>query len=157
MPTEGEYSVLVGTRNLNAGLQARVVEKTLAFTGASGLGAVGTADLFTVTGTVIVSIVAVCTEDLVGGSATIEVGTAGIAGHTADIIAQTTATDIINLEIWHDNSPDSDIEGTGILLNKIINQADIKATIGAQPITDGTIKFILTYTPISDGATVVAA
>ena len=69
----------------------------------------GTGDpftIFTVTGAVSVRLVAYCTTDLAGGSATLEVGT---TKNTAGIIAQTTATDIDENEIWHDTSPDASV------------------------------------------------
>lgn len=59
-------------------------------------GATGATNLFTITGTVALQIFGVCSVDLVGASATIEVG---IAGVTAGLIAQTTGTDIDKDEI----------------------------------------------------------
>ena len=63
--------------------------------------------LFRVTGTVLMKLFAVCTADLAGASATLEIGT---ALSTAGLIAQTTATNIDNNEIWHDATPDASIE-----------------------------------------------
>src|SRR5690349_10279719 len=79
-----------------------VASKTIAYTGAAHLGAQDATTLFTVTGDVAVSIFAVCTEDLAGASATVEVG---ISGNTASLIAQTTATTIDTGEVWATTSP----------------------------------------------------
>jgi hypothetical protein len=55
-------------------------------------GATGATTLFTITGQVAMRIFALCTGDLTsGGAATLEVG---IAGNTAALLAQTTATGI---------------------------------------------------------------
>ena len=68
----------------------------------STTGATGTTDLFTVTGTVALRIFAVCSTNLVGSTATLE---AGIAGLTAGLLAQTTAEDIDASEVWIDTVP----------------------------------------------------
>lgn len=129
-----------------------VSRKTLAYTGAAGLGAQGATTLFTVTGDVIVTLFAVCSESLAGASATIE---AGISGNTAALLAQTTATDIDAGEIWVDTGPATvePIPGDKILTNG----ADIIETIGTADITDGTITYYCAWVPLSAGASVVAA
>ena len=87
-----------------AGLGQYGEQKSVTFTGGAGAGATGTVDLFTVTGSVLFRMACVCSAPLTSpGAATVEVG---ITGSTAAIIAQTTATNIIAGEIWHDNSPD---------------------------------------------------
>lgn len=131
--------------------------KTVAFTGAAGLGAVGTVALFTITGAVLFRLVCVCTESLVEGvgGGTIEVG---ITGATANLIAQTTSTNIIAGEIWHDAAPDAEIENLTVMAERIIADGnDVFATVGAQDITDGTLVFRAFWTPVTPGATVVAA
>ena len=72
-----------------------VANKAITYVAAT-TGKQGTANLFTVTGTVALRIFAVCSTDLAGAGATIEVG---VAGSTAGLIAQTTATDIDEDEI----------------------------------------------------------
>ena len=115
-------------------------------------GAVAAHDLFTVTGTVAVTLFAVCTTN-VAGSGTIEVGT---AASTAGLIAQTTGTDIDTKEIWHDATPDASIELVSIITSKIVID-DIIYTIASDTLTGGVVTFYLSWYPISDGATVVVA
>lgn len=125
--------------------------ETVAFTGAAGLGAQGTVALFTVTGAVLVSLFGVCSEDLVGATATIEVG---IAGNTAALLAQTVATDIDVDEVWVDTAP-ATVEA--LPTSKIIsNGQDIIATVATAAITDGTIAFYALWRPLSDNANLVA-
>lgn len=109
--------------------------------------------IFTVTGTVEVVLIALCTVNFVGASATIEIGT---AKNTAGLIAQTTATDIDADEIWHDASPDASIEASSVAVRKIVNQ-DIIATVGTADITAGTVKYILFWNPISSDGNVTIA
>lgn len=111
------------------------------------------ATLFTVTGTVKLKILAICEETLVGNSATLEVGTATT---TAGLIAQTTATAIDVNEIWHDNSPDASVEASTVLTETIVSD-DIIQTAATANITDGMIRYIALWYPLSKGAMVVAA
>jgi len=115
-------------------------------------GAVAAHDIFTVTGTVAVTLFAVCTTN-VAGSGTIEVGT---ADSTAALIAQTTGTDIDAKEIWHDASPDASVEAVSVLTTKIVTD-DIIYTIASDTLTSGVVTFYLSWYPISSGATVVVA
>lgn len=147
----------VGDHKETMGLAAYRVSKTAAFTAGAGTGDVGTFALFTVTGSVIVKIIAVCTETVVEGvgGGTIEVG---ITGDTATIIAQTTSTTLDVNEIWHDATPDADIEALSVMGEFIIvNGMDIFATIAGQNITDGTVEFTCFWTPLSSTGLVVAA
>lgn len=107
--------------------------------------------LFTVTGTVAMKLLARCTVDLAGASATLEVGT---ALSTAGLIATTTATDIDANEIWHDASPDASIEAASVLVEKIVNQNVIE-TAKVANITAGQIEYTCLWRPITPGATVV--
>lgn len=126
------------------------VSKELAYDGT--IGATGADTLFTVTGTVALRIFAVCSEDLAGATATIEVG---ISGNTAALIAQTTATDIDSGEVWKDNAPAA-VEG---LPSEFIltGGTDIIETIATAAITDGTLTYYCLWVPISDDGNVVAA
>jgi hypothetical protein len=146
-----------GDHKQTAGLAAYVVRKSAAFTAGAGTGDVGTFALFTVTGQVIVRIIAVCTETVVEGvgGGTMEVG---ITGDTATIIAQTTSTNLDVNEIWHDATPDADIEALSVMSDFIIvNGGDIFITIAGQNVTDGTVEFTCYWTPISTDGAVVAA
>ena len=130
--------------------------KTVTFAGGAGTGAIGTVSLFTVTGSALVNLACVCTSNLVGqAGATVEVG---IAGSTATIIAQTVAANVDAGEIWHDNSPDSDIEAAGVLASYIVaGGADIILTVGTGNVSTGALSFQAWWTPITAGASVTAA
>ena len=137
---------------LNSGLLDNKIEKTITYV-AGTTGATGATTLATVTGVVALSIIGVCTTNLAGATATIEVGT---AASTAGLIAQTTATDIDANEIWHDASPDSSIELTSVVLQKIVTD-DVIQTIATAAISAGVITYYILWSPISaDGNVVVA-
>ena len=101
--------------------------------------------MFTVTGLVEVSIIAICTTSLVGGSATVEVGTTTT---TAGLIAQTTATDLDAIDIWHDATPDATVELTSVVKRNLVSE-DIELLVGTADVTAGVIKFIVRWAPIS--------
>src|ERR1043165_8130978 len=102
MPNVAEAFILDANGNPVSYNGHIVTKKTVAFTGAAGLGAQGATVRFTVTGDVIATVFAVCSEDLAGASATIEVG---ISGNTAALLPQTTATQIDTGEVWVDTGP----------------------------------------------------
>jgi hypothetical protein len=138
-----------------AGFGAQLCRKTVAFTGGAGAGAVGTVDLFTVTGSVIALVIGICTEDLVSaGGGDVEVGTAAL---TTAMIANTTATAIDNGEIWVDATP-AQIEcwttGFGCM---IAGGDDIILTVGTADVTDGTLIFACFWTPLTADGNVVSA
>jgi hypothetical protein len=140
-------------RTINSN-QAFVTPKTVAFTGAAGLGAIGTVDLFTVVGDVMLQLIAVCSEDLAGASATLE---AGVASNTAELHGQETATNIDNGDVV---TSDAGINvGAGLSLNSYFvgGGADIIATVGTANITDGTLKYYAIWRPLSSDGSVVAA
>ena len=114
------------------------------------------ADLFTVTGDVIVKVMAVCDTLLAsGGAATLEIG---VSGDTAVFIAQTTATDIDANEIWHDASPDNSIELESVAGERIVtNGQDIIQTVGTTDISSGAITYYCLWRQLSANANVVAA
>ena len=119
-------------------------------------GTTGTVDahtLFTVTGDVLIRIFATCSVNLDSdGVATIEVG---IAGNTAALLAQTTATGIDAGEVWIDNAP-ATIEALPAT-QIVTNGTDIIATIGTAAIKAGALTFYCLWRPLSSGASVVAA
>jgi hypothetical protein len=114
-------------------------------------GALSPLTLFTVTGTVAMKLLARCTVNLAGASATLEVGT---ALSTAGLITTTTATDIDANEIWHDASPDASIEASSVLVEKIVNQNVIE-TAKVANITAGQIEYTCLWRPITPNASVV--
>lgn len=110
---------------------------------------------FTVTGTVLVQMVAVCTTLMnSGGAATIELG---IAGNTAALIAQTTATDLDQYEAWQDATPEANPAAVDLTARTFViaNGADIILTVGGADLTAGVIDFYCLWSPLSAGAMVV--
>ena len=130
----------------------RQAQNTVTFTGSvSGT----TFDLFDVTGDVVAKVVGVCTTTLSGASAVIEVG---VTGNLSGIIAQTTATDIDVNEIWHDASPDSGVEASTVMAEKIVaNGLNISSTVTVADIVSGAIKFICLWKPLSTDGDVVSS
>ena len=129
------------------------VQKQITYT-ALGNGAVGTIDLFTVTGTVALKFFGKCTTTLtIQSGSTIEIGT---ALSTAALIAQ-TASDAPDVnEIWHDASPDASIELMSVLTRKIVSQ-DVIQTIANDTIDTGVILFMGFWYPMSEDGFVVPA
>lgn len=126
--------------------------KTITYV-AGTTGATGASTLFTVTGVVAVRLFAVCEADLTsGGAATLE---AGIAGNTAALLAQTTATGIDVGEVWIDTGP-ATVEALPAL--QIIGAGqDIIQTIGTTTVTGGTLTYYCVWVPISSDGNIVAA
>lgn len=113
------------------------------------------ATLFTVTGDVILRIIAVCKTNLAGATATLEVG---LADNTAVLLAQTTATDIDANDIWHDATPDASIELNSVAPSYIISGGqDVIQTVGTANITAGKIVYYCFWRPISDDGLVESA
>lgn len=137
---------------------AFVTKKTITFYGDTA-DSVGDHDgasdpftIFTVTGSVKARVLAVCTTDLTGDTATVEVGT---ENDTAEIIEQTTATDIDAGDLWHDATPDSDIEESSVMSEYVIaNGADIVGTCGTANVTGGVIDFYCFWYPLSEDGNV---
>lgn len=114
-------------------------------------GATGATTLFTVTGTVALRVFAVCTADLTsGGAATLEVG---VAGNTAAVLAQTTATAIDTGEVWVDTTP-ATVEALPALQ---IVSANVVQTIATTTVTGGALTYYCMWTPISEDGDIVAA
>ena len=111
------------------------------------------ATLFTVTGDVLVTVFAVCTADLVGDSATVEVG---VASNTAGLLAQTTATTIDVGESWVDSTPGlaSEVLPSPHIIG---GGADIIQTVATANITAGSVTYYCLWRPLSSTASVVAA
>jgi len=139
--------------------QYKALETTVIFDGGT-VNAIGDYDgtgnpvtLLTVTGTVEMSIIAVCETSLTGASATIELGTAIT---TAGILAQAVGTTLIVNEIWHDGTPDASVELTSVTKRNIVNQ-DVILTVATANVTAGVIRFIVKWAPISNDGNVVVA
>ena len=115
------------------------------------------ADLFTVTGQVVVRIIAVCTVNLTfDANATIEVGIGG----GSEIIATTDLTSeaLTAKEIWHDATPDAEIELLSVTGERIITDGnDIQLDCAVADTTGGTIEFYCYWKPLSSDGLVEAA
>ncbi len=126
------------------------VTKTLTFSNDTG-----TVNLFTVTGDVIVRIIAVCTTNVASGAdGYIEMG---ISADVDAIIASTQATEIDAREIWNDSVSSREIEVVDSVRGYIITDGnDIILTLSAQ-VDSGVIAFYCFWTPLSSDGKVVAA
>lgn len=142
--------------------EGMTITKTITFDGGTvnGIGDEnGTNDpftIFTVTGTILAKVFGVCTTDLVGVSATVEIG---LTGNTAGLIAQSTATAIDASDIWH-SATITDVGETvytDVTQRIIGNGLDIIGTVGTANITAGVIDFFCIYVPLSEGALVEEA
>lgn len=139
--------------------QWQIATKTITFAGGT-TNAIGDYDgtgnpasVFTVTGDVMAVIWGVCSTNLEGASATVEVG---VTGNTAAIIAQSTATDIDAGEVWRDATPAVGAE----TLNDpifIANGLDVILTAATANVTAGVIRFYCVWYPISSDGAVAAA
>lgn len=117
--------------------------KTVTFDGTTW-GDVGTDTIATVTGRVLLlHQCAYCTTLLAGASATVELGT---ANNTAELIAQTTATDIDADEVWRSATPD--VEAGPAIVNNVVG-SDILLTTATAAVTAGVIEFSFYWLPLS--------
>ena len=111
--------------------------------------------LFTVTGTVIIKLVAVCITNLASaGTCTI-----GVDAGTAALIVDTACTLLAAGEIWHDVTPDASVELTSVMKEYIIaNGVDISLDLeAAHQVDSGVLEFYCIYIPLSANGAVVAA
>ncbi len=139
-------------------LWTRHSTKTITFDGTAGNGAQGTVTVFTLVGRVrSLWIAAFCTEDLVGATGTLTLGT---TGDVDGFIALTTATDIDANDWWTAAVPavgsksPLEVETGGLVTSqgpKLLSENIILGVLTAD-ITDGTIVFDVLYTPLTDGA-----
>lgn len=130
--------------------------KTITFTGAAGLGAVGAVPLFTLTGRVIVDkIVAVCTVDLVSaGGGTLALG---VTGATSQFVGATTATAIDAGKVWVSTTPTAAAIAIPAACKDTPIAADIIGTIATADVTAGAIVIDVWYSPLTDDGELVAA
>lgn len=131
--------------------------KTITFDGgtADGIGdfdgAGNPVTLFNVTGDVLVNVFAICTTDLAGASATVEIGT---ASSTAALCSQKTATDVNEHMAWHDNVL---AVGGQVAGHMHPVDEDIILTVGTANITAGVLKIYVEFRPLSADGDVRAA
>jgi len=131
------------------GLGVGLVTKALTF--ANNTGQV---NLFTVTGDVIVRIVAVVKTNCASGGCNVSVG---IAADVDAIIPVTDITLLAAQEIWHDATPDTEIEALGSMREHIITDGNDITLNSSAADNSGAITFYCFWTALSSGATVVAA
>jgi hypothetical protein len=126
--------------------------KTVTFTGAANLGAVGTVPLFTVTGQIlVVTLVPFCTTLLAGATATLALG---VTGNTGLFVGATTATDIDADEFWVDTAPDANGIALPAALKDIVITDNIIGTVAVAAVSSGVMDFYLHYVPLSSNGSV---
>lgn len=146
--------------------QGLITKRTITFaggtTGAWGDdgGALDGAAIYTVTGLVFAQLIAVCTTDLTGANATIEVG---VSGSTALFMPTETATQIDSGQIWFNDAANA---AYGIIGEEqaaadnlplyALNATNIILTVGTADVTGGVLDFYCIWSPISDTGNVVA-
>lgn len=130
------------------GMGYQLLEKVIVFSNTAG-----TVNLFRITGDVIVRVVGVVKTNCASAAGCN--ASVGIAGATNNIIAVTDITTMLAEEIWHDNSPDSEIENLSVLQERIISDGnDIIMTLSAQA-DSGAITFYCFWLPLTALASVV--
>jgi hypothetical protein len=141
----------------NAQPEFRKVSKSVTFTGAANLGAVGAVPIFTVTGEVqIVALIPFCTTLLTEAGATATLAL-GVTGSTSLFIAATNAVDIDANEFWVDTAPDPNGIALPAALKDIVITDNIIGTVAAQNVTAGVIRFDCIWRPLSPDGLVVAS
>ena len=134
-----------------AGLWTKAQSKTIAFTGATGLGEIGTVLVWTITGRVLIRfLTCFCSETLVG-AATLEFGT---ATDTVEFIAQiANATSLVANDWWEGTASPASSSQVAASGETVQVSANPILTVGGANITDGTLIFECWYLPItSNGA-----
>lgn len=144
MDRDANYQVITSN-------EAFKTTKSVTFTGAAGLGAIGDVNLFTVTGAVMLWVVGYCTSDLAGASATV---TLGHALSKNSLIATTTATTIVASRVWADTTPAS-LDSTPS--TRVAVNTTILVEVAIANVTGGAINFYCFWRPLSDDGNVVAA
>jgi len=116
-------------------------------------GAGNPATLFTVTGDVLLYIMALCKTSL-AGAATLEVG---LAGNTAVLLAQIANTTNLDKNMnWLDATPAIG-EGQAPVFHPISGGLDVIQTVGTANITAGEIDYYGFWRPLSSNGLVVPA
>lgn len=139
-----------------------ITKKTITFDGGTANdpgdfdGTGNPATLFTVTGGVLLNVVAICKADLVG-AATLEVG---VIGGTDGVIAQISdASTVTAPKIWFGSlaALTGEFDNNGTMYKVIGGGQDIIQTIGTTDINAGVIDYYCIWNPLSDDGNVVAA
>lgn len=122
-------------------------------------GSDATHTLFTVTGDVLIHSVAgvvntTLTEDAVPGGAKLEVG---VVGNTAKLIAQSTALDLNDGDIWTDAGAEVGIDLIPNTMFIINDGLDIIETVSTSDIDSGQIDYYCIWAALENGAFIVGA
>ena len=111
--------------------------------------------IFTVTGDVVVKIIPVCTTSVTSGAAAnVRLGT---VGSDQSMIADTVATAIDAREIWHDATPDAEVEAFSVMREYIITDGNNIILTPDGQVDTGTIVFYCDWAPLSVDGSVVPA
>lgn len=139
-----------------------IARKSVTFTGAAGLGAVGSVTLFTVTGDVLVShVVGKCTASLTeaGASAVMQLGVPSFTDFFQGSINATT----IDADQFWDNTYAAPARAHAIPMNQSDNEAlgainqNIIITVSGQAVNGGSMEFTCFWRPLSATGLVVPA
>jgi hypothetical protein len=142
---------------MQAGPFGFLVHKTVTFTGAANLGAVGAVPLYTVTGEIeVVRLVPSCTVDLTEAAPTATLAL-GVTGSTALFVAATTGTAIDAGEFWMSTTPTANGLAIPAALKEIAITDNIIGTVAAQAVNGGAIRLDLWWRPLSANGLAVAA
>lgn len=138
----------------------RFVSKSITFTGAANLGAVGNVPLFTVTGEVwVVVLVPITVLTLTEALATATLAL-GVTNSTALFIAATNAVNLVTGEFWTEATGGGTANaGVAIpaALKDIAITSNIVGTVATQAVNGGTLRFDVYYSPLSSDGLVSAA
>lgn len=127
----------------------KLATKTITFDGTANKGAVGAVPIFTVTGEVLIEkLVPFCTTLLTEAGATATLAL-GVTGSTSLFIAATNAVEIDANEFWVDTTPDANGVALPATLKDIIVTDNIIATVAAQAVNAGVIRFDVLWRPLS--------
>ncbi len=140
------------TSSANLGFLAT---KTVTFTGAANLGAVGNVPIFTVTGEVLILyLTPTGTVTLTEAAPTATIAL-GVTGSTSLFIAATTATLITAGKFWTTTTPVANGVALPAALKDIVITDNIVGTVAAQAVNGGAIRWDVYWTPLSSDGLVV--
>lgn len=125
-------------------------QKSITFTGAANLGAIGNVPLFTTTGEIIVVyIVPFIVLTLAGATGTLALG---VVNATGLFIAATTATNLTTGEFWAEATGAGTAEAgiaLPVALKEIVISSNIVGTVATAALTGGTLRVDAYYLPLS--------
>ena len=152
--TEGTYVFANGAWSLVPPVtRIRKLVKTVTFTGAAGLGAIGQVPALTFSGiSYVVRLIPVCTVDLVSaGAGTVSLGRSNAV---TQFLGVTTATAMDAGQYWLGTTPHTIAVGMPAGLKDFVCGTDITIDVLTGNVTAGAIAFYIEYMPISSGAEV---